>query len=43
MRYVGSTSVKLLIQEDKNMEGDGMPMEKLDSFKKREPTFNRIS
>lgn len=41
VRYVGSTAVRIVIQEDKNLEGDGEGMNKLDSFRKRETTFNK--
>ena len=40
VRYVGSTAVKLVITEDKNMEGDGSN-EKLSSFQNRERTENK--
>ena len=40
VRYVGSTSVRLVIMEDKSQESDGV-YDRLDTFKKREPTANR--
>ena len=41
IKYVGSTAVRLVITEDKNMEGDGMPMEKFSSFQSREKTNDK--
>jgi hypothetical protein len=40
-RYVGNILVELIITEDKTQEGNGLPMERFESFKSRNQTKNK--